>query len=509
MNLAAPVIVTLDGPQPLLRELPPGRPYPAHALGKLRHPVMAAHDITQAPVAIAAQSALSVASLAAQAFADVETLSGFVPLSLFCLTIAKSGERKSATDKVLMTGLVDHERKRAVDYREKLVSWRNTHALWKAGHDQILKDAKKKGEAARTAARADLENLGAEPAAPLTPNLIATEPTLEGLHKLFQSGQPSLGMFSDEGGQFLGGHAMNSENRLKTLAGLSALWGGDPINRTRAGDGTSTIYGRRLTIHLMVQPKVARPLMVDPLACGQGLLARFLIAEPSSTIGTRLKRGYSESSGLEVSAMAERLKRILETPKPAADGYTQELKPRQLILSSGAKELLWQYYETVETAQKSGGLFEHLSAFASKSAEQAARIAGVLTIWDNPNAIDVSAETMAGAITLAQHYLGEALRLTEAAEISSEIGRAERLRLWLLNEWPKRASSIGRDPNFILPGDVVQFGPNALRVTRDVKKLLKILDDHDWLSALEKGAEVDGTSRKLSYRILSGHCNAV
>ena len=118
-------------------------------------------------------------------------------------------------------------------------SWRNAQALWKGERDRILLDAKKgKGEK-RVAAQADLEALGPEPDAPPSADRTVTEPTFEGLTKLFATGQPSLGLFSDEGGQFLGGHAMNSDNRQKTLAALNDLWQGNPIRRTRLGDAKS------------------------------------------------------------------------------------------------------------------------------------------------------------------------------------------------------------------------------------------------------------------------------
>lgn len=94
-----------EDPQPLVREIPRGADYPVSSLGPLREVVEAVQAITQAPVAIAAQSALSVASLAVQAHADVETLAGCVPTSLFCLTVAQSGERKSRCDKLVMAGL--------------------------------------------------------------------------------------------------------------------------------------------------------------------------------------------------------------------------------------------------------------------------------------------------------------------------------------------------------------------------------------------------------------------
>jgi hypothetical protein len=74
-----------------------------------------------------------------------------------------------------------------------------------------------------------LRAVGDEPQAPLIPILTCGEPTLEGLHKLYAGGHPALGLFSDEGGSFIGGHSMAEENRLRTVAGLSSLWDAAPI----------------------------------------------------------------------------------------------------------------------------------------------------------------------------------------------------------------------------------------------------------------------------------------
>ncbi|MEP3636373.1 MAG: YfjI family protein [Paracoccaceae bacterium] len=497
MNAIPEIQYRPEGPQPLLREIPLGEDYPVSALGPLRDAVETAHMTTQAPVAIAAQSALSLASLATQAHADVETLAGSCPISLFCLTVARSGERKSATDKVLMSGLREFERIQSQEYGIELDSHKNTLALWKVDRDQILNDAKKRKGANRIAAEADLKALGPEPKPPRLPNLTATEPTFEGLQKLFAVGQPALGLFSDEGSQFLGGYAMSNDNRMKTIGGLSSLWDAQPINRTRSGDGQSTLHGRRLAVHLMVQPIAARPLLADPIANGQGFLARFLITEPPSAIGTRISKG--PCSNVANVAYSQRLNSILEACKPVSEHDRQELKPRVLPLSADARTLLVGFYNAVERAQAAGGEFEHVTSFASKSAEQAARIAGVLSLWRSLDVVEVTAHTMADAITLAGFYLGEAKRLAEAATISLEIDLAEQLRVWLRDSWPEKANALDRSPHHIVPRDVVQYGPNSLRETKKAKKVLKTLEEAGWITLLPEGQEIDGAARKTAY----------
>jgi len=477
-----------------LRTIAPGAAYPVAALGPLRAAVEAVQGQTLAPVAIPAASALAVASLAVQGFADVETLGGARPLSLYVLTIAASGERKSSCDAPLMAALRIFEKEQAKAQRDDVVACQNAHAIWKGERDRILLDAKKGEGEKRTAAQADLAALGGEPAAPPSADRTVTEPTFEGLTRLFATGQPSLGIFSDEGGQFLGGFAMSSDNRQKTQAALNDLWQGNAIRRTRQGDGNLTLYGRRLAVHLMVQPGVARAFMGDPLAGDTGFLPRFLISEPPSTIGTRL-HSLTRQGDIALAGFSGRLRTILETPL-SMDPETRELLPRTLPLHPGARALLVGFSDAIEAAQAKGGDLAHMTGYASKAAEQAARIAGVLTLWRDLDAPAVTAQDMADAITLAQFYLSEAARLADAATISADIDRAEALRKWLLESWP--------EPE-VLTRDVLRLAPiRALRESPKARAAIALLESHGWLVPLDPGAMVRGAARKEAWRIVRG-----
>ncbi len=498
MTAPNPIPFKAEGPQPLVRETPAGAAYPVDALGPLFEAVKAAQEVSQAPVAIAAQTALSAASLAVQCHANVETLSGSAPVSLYALTIAKSGERKSTTEKLLMEGLRNHERQASRDYEADCATHKISADVWRVDHDLAMKGLKKKG-AERAASQADLEALGTEPEPPLKPYLTSTEPTLEGLHKLYAVGQPGLGVFSDEGGGFLGGHGMSKENRLRTLAGLSDLWGGEPIKRVRAGDGASTLFGRRLAMHLLVQPVAAQELLADPLALGQGFLARFLLAQPPSAIGTRLARANLTGPALELFAAP--MVELLSAHKPMAEGTRQELERRVLCLSKIAKDLLWEFYQATEKEQAAGGSLETCTGFASKSPEQACRIAGVLALWEDLNAPEITGATMANGIALAQYYLSEAKRLADSAIISHETAEAEKLRLWLIDNWPGIASGIGRDSSKILPGDILQRGPGSLREKKRVSACIRQLVEAGWLAPLPEGTLIDGAQRREAYQI--------
>src|SRR5499427_3641097 len=89
-----------EPPRPLMRELPPADPFPVDALGDvLGSAARAIHDRVRAPLAICGQAALATTTLAVQGHANVELPMGHAkPLSSFFVSVAATGERKSAVD---------------------------------------------------------------------------------------------------------------------------------------------------------------------------------------------------------------------------------------------------------------------------------------------------------------------------------------------------------------------------------------------------------------------------
>src|SRR5215211_1417560 len=189
------------------------------------------------------------------------------------------------------------------------------------------------------AKRAALDELGPAPVGPLHPMLVCPEPTFEGLERLFAIGQPSMGVFSGEGGQFVGGHGMQKEAKLRTAAALSGLWDGEAIRRVRALDGATLLPGRRLSLHLMVQPDVANFLLCDRLLADQGLLSRLLVTAPASAAGTRAWKEAPAEADLAIRRYGARLLTLLEEPLPLAPGRLNELTPRPRLRCRGAPDV--------------------------------------------------------------------------------------------------------------------------------------------------------------------------
>ena len=482
-----------EEPTPLIHEIPAGDPFPVQAMGPLMGATLAIQDKTQAPVAIGAQSLLSATSLAAQALNDVQTLGGIRPLSLFALTIAKSGERKSSCDTLAMEPVRMFERALSEAYREASAGHKDDLEIWEQTRTKLIREASGRDKLKAEGAKADLEALEAQLEEPLLPFVTATDPTFEGLTKNLALFRPSLGIFSDEAGQFLGGHAMNSDNRVKTVAGLSKFWDGAPINRTRGGDGAATYYGRRLSAHLMVQPVIADTLLSDPTARDQGFLARFLLCHPPSTIGTRLREVHSIESDAALAGYSQRLGNLLRADLPLAEGTRNELEPPVLQMTPEALKLLRKFANTLERKQAPGCDLAEDTAFASKAAEQAARIAGVLAVYAEDT--QITAERITNGIELADWYLAEAVRLRDGASISADVHKAEKLRVWLMDRWPE---------DYISASIIVHAGAANIKTAKEARAVIPHLAKNGWLIPQEAGAMVQGKHRKEAWQIVRG-----
>jgi hypothetical protein len=343
--------------------------------------------------------------------------------------------------------------------------------------------------------KAALDKLGPPPVPPLVPMLTCPEPTYEGMCRLLAGGQPSIGIFATEGGQFIGGHGMRDDTRLATAAGLSSVWDGEPIRRVRAGDGTTILPGRRVSMHLMVQPAVADIWWRDRLLADQGVLSRTLITAPDSAMGSRLWHAEAPESNPAMMRYGARLLSILEKPLPILGNRPNELAPRPLSLSNKARGLWLAFADSVETRLSRDGELRPISGLANKLPEHAARVAAVLTLVRDIEAGEIAPAEMAAGIELAQHYAGEALRLHGGSLISDELRTAQQVLDWLLRRWTETAISLP---------DLYQRGPTVIRDAKAARKVVAVLEKHGWLVQLAEGEEITGTYRRQAWRVVRG-----
>lgn len=391
-----------DLPQPLLEYRPEPLAYPVEALGQILGPAVGRMaEVIGVPCAMAAQSVLATAALVAQSHANVHLDGRVYPLSLYMLTVASSGDRKSAVDHLALAAAREWERRQWMLYLEQL-------------------------KANRAAIRGKHE--ARELSDPIPPRLIIAEPTIEALIKNLCQGLPSMGLFNDEGGQFLGSSTMSKENQLKAITTLSALWDGSPIDRARSMPGESLrAYDRRLSLHLMLQPYLATQLLTDRMINGQGILGRCLISWPERLVGRRLYKAVDLTRDARIQRYQARITALLD--KPLSLHNDGSLNPDRLELTPSARTAWIDIHDTIECQSGEFGELAGIQSVAGKAAANVLRIAGVLAVIEGAPVVDEP--HIQRASTLMDYYLAEIQRLTEQEPINTLREQADRLLRWL------------------------------------------------------------------------------
>jgi len=441
-------------PRPLIESNPVAQPYPVQALGGILGPaVERMAEVIGVPQALAAQSVLAASALATQGHAGLHLDGRSYPLSLYLITVAASGDRKTAADRCALLSARQWEREQWQRYREQL-------ARYRAAQRQAQRIKPGDPEPANGM------SLEAEPSAP---RLITTDPTIEALIKGLCHDLPSMGLFCDEGGQFLGSSTMSRDNRLKAVTTLSSLWDGSPIDRARSMVGESLrAYDRRLSLHLMLQPYLAMQLLSDPLLQGQGILGRCLMTWPSSLAGQRSYQAVDLSKDAALKRYRHRLSALFHQPwSLSADGALQ-LSP--LNLSPLSRRRWIDLHDAIEAQLGEFGELASVRPSGSKAADNLLRIAGILAVVEESSAVEVDHIQRASA--LVGYYLTEIQRLTEQEPVCRVKEEADRLLRWLqVKDW--KHFSI-RELN--------RNGPRfARKSSRHTAKLLVELLDHHWL----------------------------
>lgn len=503
-NQSKPIVQATsdEDPLPLYRPLTESEEFPVNAMGNIMGPAtIALAKIVQVPTALAANSILAAASLATQAHCNVVLPIGHGephPVSLFLVTIASSSDRKSTTDRLACSSINEYEAEQELLYQESQKVYKQELAFYKKLHDTALRDLNFSDSLANPSlARAsyldNTRNIGDEPLSPLQPAILVSDPTYEGLVKQLINGQPSLGLFSSEGALMVGGHALNEDNKRKTVGGLCKLWDGDTLNRVRASETTSRIAGRRLSFHLMLQPGVASEFLSDPVLLDQGFLSRILTCAPESLAGKRIFRESQQVDLMALDLFEDRILELLQQPRCYVEDSRQELLPRSISMDEDALEVWKDYYNTTERQQLAGKSFEHIRFFAGKLPEHAARLASVIALIENPNIERVDGVAMSNGVKLAKYYSSEALRLIEAKMCDPEILKAQKLLDWIQKTWKD---------DFISIPDMYTYGPSPLRQKKTADLLAKILTEHGWLRSTKKSKEIKGKVRREVFFIV-------
>jgi len=420
--------------QPLISKIDP-QPYPMDALPSLvRCAIEEVQAFVKAPVPLVAQSALAAMSLAIQAHNDIERadkLNG--PCSLFMLAIAESGERKSSCDGYFTKAIRDYEAKQREVFKPLMDAYKSDIEIWEAKRSGIKDAIKAAAKTERSSANLQTQLHGLDkdmPAAPRMRSLIYGDATPEALTYSLAKEWPSGGIISSEAGMVFGSHGMGNDSVMRNLATLNMLWDGGTVKTKRRTTESFTVEGARLTMGLQVQETTIRAFFANTkgLARGTGFLARFLMSWPKSTQGFR-EFTEAPANWPALSTFNDRLMEILNRPAPIDEKGA--LTPAMLTLSPEAKAVWVNFHNDIESMLAPGGDLQDVKDVASKTADNAARLAALFHTF-NGNIGPIDARAMEAGARLAAWHLNESKRFLGELAMPAELANPARIEQWLI-----------------------------------------------------------------------------
>lgn len=423
---------------------------------EIQNTVWTVERAVQSPVPLIAASTLSAMAIACQGLVDVQMPTGQVaPTSLFFITTAESGERKSATDRMLTQSISQLQSKWAAAAVDLEKDFANAMELWRVEHSAIeakLRRAIKRNQPCDDLRAVFLEHARYKPLPAQNPRVIYSDTTIEAMLQNMHVTWPYAALVSSEGSGVLSGHAM------RQIGVLNSLWdGSEGIRVDRKTEASFTLQNARLSMSIMVQRKPFEQFLSrnHGEAWETGLLSRTLVAEPLSRQGSRIDYGPQvQGEGTDLEWFHARVGELIQQTVAARNAQ----RPRELLSFTPEAATEWrQFANQIEGQLTPGGYFDDVRGFASKLTNNMSRLAAVMHYFcGRPGPIDL--DTTRSAIALATWYATEFKQLFGAVEgfaIREDLGR-------LLVDWLWRR--FKRNGLIDCPIDeIYHYGPSKVR----------------------------------------------
>ena len=412
------------------------KPYPLKELPcSLGDAVSEVVEFVQCPPALAACSALSALSVSAQHLASVRRAEGLEsPVSLYTLAIAESGERKSSVDKHFSTAISLWETDQAKQAKPDVKLYQVDHDSWLMRYDglkQKIKETAKQQKSTEELTQQLHKLKETEPLAVRVPRLLYGDSTPEELGHSLAKHWPIGGVLSSEAGIVFGSHGMSGDSAMRNMALLNVLWDGGTHTIDRRTTDSYKVQGARLTMGLAVQADTVRNFFDNSkgLARGTGFFARFLIAWPTSTQGTRLFK-EPPTAWPKLTVFSERITQLLnKIPELNEAGG---ISPITLDFSNDAKKAWVNFHNDVELELKQGGDLTDAKDVASKAADNVARLAALFHLYEWQSEGVINKDLVERAIIIVKWHLYEAKRFLNQIIIPAHNSNAIKIDDYIL-----------------------------------------------------------------------------
>lgn len=388
---------------------------------------------TQAPDALIGMELLADMAVSAQGLYDVRLPTGQLrPLSLNCLVVADSGERKTGVHSLVAEPLYAFDVEQMKKYETDAAEYELQSRIWKsieAGLRRQLTKLAQEGHPLDEVRRQLTDHAASKPVKPRARRLMRQNATDRAIMDSLEGDGESIAFISDEGEIIIKGGALN-------LTGvLNKAWDGAAMLTLDRSDGVNVIARNpRVTVSYMVQRRVLKELLDrrGDVMRGSGHWARYLIGFPASTQGTRYTYRL-EKEWCHLPKFHERMRELLDEFGRRIDAgaverttleFCDDAIPRWIEMTNYTESLL----------QPSGYLHD-IKDFASKALEIAARVAALFHIYSKQEG-KISVDSLNRAIGIVEWHLHEFKRIFSPVEIPQEHRDAQVLEHYLfVNYW--------------------------------------------------------------------------
>jgi hypothetical protein len=300
------------------------------------------------------------------------------------------------------------------------------------------------------------EHLAHEPPRPRNVKLIYNNSSPAAILRSLHENWPSASLSSDEAGGIFNGNA------LADLAMINKLWEGGTIHVERIESESFILRDARLTLALMVQPKVFLKYLDrrGDEARAIGLFARCLICYPITTLGTRFI-GHVQPVWQHLPKFHARITELLE--QNLLELANTEFKRPTLDFTPEAKQLWIYAFNEIESYLYPDAYFADISDYGAKFGENLARMAALFHYFSGDKG-DISYDTLNSSLAVCRWFMTEFKRLFSATpELPQEVTDAGLIENWLASLLRTNCCLWKDGIPFIKKNDILTSGPYSVR----------------------------------------------
>lgn len=208
-------------------------------------------------------------------------------------------------------------------------------------------------------------------------------------------------LMATEGATLANLSGQNTKDGRTNVDVINSAFDGDGVHTRRVSRESVNVEHAHGAILIAVQPSAVQSFLHNKDLNGNGLLSRFLFAQPPSMIGTRKLLGNAPMPRRVAEAFDKRMYAICNEVMNSGKTFTCQ---------PDAVTVLASYYDDVESQLSNAGILTNVfDGWGARCAPKALRISGLLAAWEGLD--QITAKNMRAAVTIMQYFTTQALLL--------------------------------------------------------------------------------------------------